>query len=223
MARAIHKVARKINVALIVSVMYACFINLYFLHTSSKRVGWVDEAGPVRLSPPLRAVVVEQNPCLASTHALLVMAPWENVPRTNDPSEAVRALVPLHRMLKRLAQGTVYLAVSLTTFSPSHAVWCERMHGETRGRVSCKLLVVDAATPAAAIDALRREDRCMSTALVVENVAAVDNGLLGRVAAVATGHYACLSPLHYHGRCPVYMMPMNNNASFAFMNRMPDI
>ena len=98
-------------------------------------------------------------------------------------------------------------------------MWCERIHGDTRGHVTCKLLVVDTATPADALDALRHQDSCVSMALVVENVAAVDNGLLGRVATVATGHYACLSELQYHGRCPVYMMPMINNVSFAFMNQ----
>lgn len=205
--------ARCIKVFVVVSVLYAFFINLFMLHSYTQSVGIL---APARL-PPVSAPTESPSPCLAWTHAVLVMAPVDNFPRSNDPSEAIRALVPVHSMLKRLTRGTVYLAVSMATFSPSHAVWCERLQSDTHGRVSCKLIVADDATPAAALDALHREDRCVTAALTIENTAAVDKGLLGRVAAVATGNYACLSPIKYRGRCPVYLMPMNNNASFAFM------
>ena len=54
----------------------------------------------------------DAGPCAAWSHAALVLAPREAHPRTNDPSDTVRALAPTKRLFKRLASGAVYLAVA---------------------------------------------------------------------------------------------------------------
>lgn len=211
-----HKTPTRTKVVLMIILLYACFVNVFFLHSYTTRITFKD-AEPVQVPEP---AAVKHRPCVAATHAVLVLAPREVTPHTNDPSTAIRVLQPVHRMLRRLARGTVYLAVSMATFTPSHAVWCGRVHSETQGRVTCNLLLADALTVGAALDALRREDPCVSTALTIEDAAAVDGALLERMANLATGHYACLTPVQYKGRCAVYYMPMNNNASYAFMDQL---
>jgi hypothetical protein len=56
--------------------------------------------------------------------------------------------------------------------------------------------------------ALQADVPCLSAALVIEDVRAVDGALLARLAAVSVGHYACLAPAAPARRCPVYVTPV---------------
>lgn len=197
---------RRLNVFVIVALVYACSLNLLMLHKHTMSSGASRGLPPV---PIHRVVENSTRPCTAWTHASLILAPRETQPRSNDPSDAVRTLAPMKRMLKRLASGHAYLAVSIESFMPSHRVWCERLQAETTGRVACHLLLLDNATAAAALHALHDLQPCLSAALVVEEPAAVDGGLLSRLAAVSTGHYACLAALRYQQHCPIYVMPLH--------------
>ena len=147
-------------------------------------------------------------PCTTMTNAVLILAHTETHPHSNDPSEAIRVLAPLKRLMRRLAGGVVFLAVSAETFIPSHRAWCERLHAQTSFRVACHLLLSDNSTASAALAALKGHSPCLAAALVVEDPAAVDGGLAHRLAAVPTGRYACLAALRREKTCPVYVVPI---------------
>jgi len=197
---------RTITVFLGVALVYAFFFNVFIvfhlraIHAAPRASASLPEPRHTPTKPNTTA------PCSAWSHASLVLAPRETHPRTNDPSEAVRALAPTKRLVKRLASGAVYLAAD--TFSPAHSTWCERLQHETSTRVACHLLSTENATAAAAVAALQAVQPCLAAALVIEDPTAVDNGLLGRIAAVSTGHYACLAALKYRQTCPVYLLPL---------------
>lgn len=200
---------RTTTVFLLVALVYACLLNMFMVvHFRALR-----SAAPAVHELPRSVVGVRATPapCAAWSHAALVLAPREAHPRSNDPSDTVRALAPTKRLFKRLASGAVYLAVAAETYAPAHSAWCERLQHETAARVACHLLPVDNATAPAALAALRARQPCLAAALVVEDPTAVDNGLLGRMAAVSTGHYACLAALRYRQACPVYIMPVRES------------
>lgn len=200
---------RRTTVFLMVSLVYACFLNMFLVVSTYRELRVPARA--VRALPS--SVLADRTPvpCATWMHAALVLAPREAHPRTNDPSEAIRALAPTKRLLKRLASGAVFLAVAPESYTPAHSAWCERLQHETAARVACHLLPADNATAHAAIAALRTQQPCLAAALVVEDPTAVDGGLLGRMAAVSTGHYACLAALKYRQTCPVYILPMAAN------------
>ena len=200
---------RPLNVVVIVSLVYACSLNLLMVHHYHYQV---HRSRPQTIAPvPTHHIVVNHTiKCTAWTHASLILAPRETHPRSNDPSETIRSLAPIKRMLKRLASGHTYLAVSIQTFMPSHRVWCERLQTETANRVACHLLLIDNSTTATALHALRELQPCLSAVLVVEDPLAVDGGLISRLAAVSIGHYACLAALKYNHHCPVYVMPLRS-------------
>ncbi len=200
-----HAVAmsRTLRVCMLVSLVYACCINMLFLHAALRNP--VHPAAPVQLPETRRPA----PPCVAGgRHAVLILAPAEPHPRSNDPSEAVRVLAGAKRFLRRLPHGAAFLAVTAETYAPSHEVWCRRLHSETAGRVPCKLLIADNATAAAGMAALQADVPCLEAALVIEDALAVDGALLARLAAVSVGHYACLAPAAPAPQCPVYVTPV---------------
>ena len=201
--------SRTLRVCVLVSLVYACCINLLFLHAALRSP--VHPAALAQLPETRRPA----PPCVAGgagsasrRHAALILAPAEPHPRSNDPSEAVRVLAGAKRFLRRLPHGAAFLAVTAETYAPSHEVWCRRLHSETAGRVPCKLLIADNATAAAAMAALRADVPCLEAALVIEDALAVDGALLARLAAVSVGHYACLAPAAPARQCPVYVTPV---------------
>lgn len=197
--------SRTLYVCVLVSLVYACCINLLVLQAAFRDP--VHPAARAQLPATRRPAL----PCEhGGRHAVLILAPTEPHPRSNDPSEVVSVLAGVKRFLRRLPHGAAFLAVTAETYAPSHEVWCRRLHSESAGRVPCKLLIADNATAAAAMAALRADVPCLEAALVIEDAMAVDGALLARLAAVSVGHYACLAPAAAGRQCPVYITPVRH-------------
>ena len=133
----------RFDVALVVVLMYACFLNIYIIHTSYHYL----TSSKVTYSPPhphqsyqidLKTPLPPK--CFASIAGLVLSSTMTS---TNDDAIPHRNFPTLIRALQRMPHTDVFVTVSTNTFSPSHRAWCDRMHGETNGRSTCKILVVD--------------------------------------------------------------------------------
>jgi hypothetical protein len=123
--------------------MYACFLNIYLIHTSYHYLTSTKAIySPPHLNPSYQIDLKPRTPskCFASI-AVLVLS--STMTCTNDNAVAYRNFPTLIRALQRMPPTDVFVAVSTATFSPSHRAWCDRMHVETNDRSTCKLLVLD--------------------------------------------------------------------------------
>ena len=200
----------RLKVFLFVTIVYVFFLNTLFIYNSyhslhqHKSTTGRNIQDPVLLDP----ATTTPAPCISRTHALLIIAPIEIHPRSNDPSDVIRVLAPIKSVVKRLASGVAFLAVTNEGFTPSHRAWCDRLQSETAFRVACHLLLADNSTSAAALDSLRHQHPCLSSVVVVEDPEAVDPALIRRLASASANHYACIASQKYKSNCPVYVMPL---------------
>ena len=190
--------------------MYFCFLNVWTLYHYESAMAQARQQKRVIYEMP--AIETTPRPCFAWSQVALILAPSQVYPLSNDPSEALRALMPVKRMLKRLVNGKSFLAVSLKSYMPSHTAWCERIEGDTAHHVSCSLLLADNSTLASAVEALQRAQPCLAGALVIIDPSAVDSGLLHRLAGVSYQNYSCLALSRWQQPCPVFYLPLRAEA-----------
>lgn len=151
---------------------------------------------------------------------------------TNDNAVAYRNFPTLIRALQRMPHTDVFVAVSSNTFSPSHRAWCDRMHAETNGHATCKLLIVDAdegeieytesetdkhsPTPlstttsvASSLLALLHDRTCIRDMIITSDSHALHHTFLHRLSEATRNHntpITCVSPVDKSTRCGAFFL-----------------
>jgi len=202
------RVMNRYQVCLCVALVYGSFLNILLMYNYTLTFRRHGESKRVIYQLPETNTTSSTLACGVWSHATLILAPTETHPISNDPSEAVRALAPVKRMLKRLVSGKAFLAVSHESYMPSHKAWCDRLGSETSNHVTCALVLADNSTLPSAVEALRQVQPCLAAILVITDPSAVDSGLLRRLSLVSYSHYSCLALTSNEQSCPVFLMPL---------------
>ena len=160
----------RFHVFVSVGMVYFCFINVWTLYHYETTLTQASKSKRVLYEMPV--INNTPRPCFAWAQVSLIMAPAHTHPVSNDPSEAVRSLVPVGRMLKRLTNGKVFLAVTAESYTPSHSAWCRRLEEDSVHHVLCSILLADNSAEASAIEPLQRAQPCLAGALVITDPSA---------------------------------------------------
>ena len=218
----------RFDATLVVVLMYACFLNIYLIHTSYHYLTSTKAVySPPHLHPSYQIDLKTPTPpkCFASIAVLILSSAMTS---TNDNAVAYRNFPTLIRALLRMPHTDVFIAVSTATFSPSHRAWCDRMHAETNGRATCKLLVVDDVdmeedsnddTPqtspsttmsvSGGLQALKHDRTCIRDMIITSDSHALHHTFLHRLSEATRNHntpITCVSPVDKSTRCGAFFL-----------------